>query len=60
MLAHAAAAAAALCVGDDAAGEEHTDERDKDQKFVSQNRGLPQKLKLVEHLSSTLTPATSQ
>jgi hypothetical protein len=54
-------AAAALCVGDaDAAEAERTDEREHDQKFVSQSRGLPQKLKLVEHLSSTLSPATSQ
>jgi hypothetical protein len=53
--------AAALCVGDaDAAEAECTDERENDQKFVSQSRGLPQQLKLVEHLSSTLSPATSQ
>jgi hypothetical protein len=60
-LTHLHAAAAALCVGDaDAAEAERADECECDQKFVSQSRGLPRKLKLVEHLSSTLSQATSQ
>jgi hypothetical protein len=53
--------AAALCVGDACAAEaDGADESESDEKFVSQNRGLPQELKLVERFSSTPSPPTSQ